>query len=126
MRARSFVPWVLVATTSLGGLGIGPVLAQAIKEPGWPPPEGAACKPSKSDDDEAKTLFGLAAKAEDTSNYTDAIKHYKDAYKRACNRHLLLKNVYWVDLSRAGSQWVIDVMTIHNVWHDGDPTVLFG
>jgi hypothetical protein len=41
-------------------------------------------------------------------------------------RHLLLKNVYWVDLSRARSQWVIDVMTIHNVWHDGDPTVLFG
>jgi len=41
-------------------------------------------------------------------------------------RHLLLKNVYWVDLSRAGKQWVIDVMTIQNVWHDGDPTVLFG
>jgi hypothetical protein len=41
-------------------------------------------------------------------------------------RHLLLKNVYWVDLSRTGSRWVIDVMTIHNVWHDGDPTVLFG
>ena len=58
MRTRSFVPWVLVLTSSLGGLGIGPVLAQAIKEPGWPPPEGAACKPSKSDDEEAKTLFG--------------------------------------------------------------------
>ena len=41
-------------------------------------------------------------------------------------RHLLLKNVYWVDLSRAGSQWVIDVMRIRNVWHDGDPAVLFG
>ena len=41
-------------------------------------------------------------------------------------RHLLLKNVYWVDLSSAGSRWVIDVMTIHNVWHDGDPVVLFG
>ncbi len=98
MRVRSFVPWVLVASVSLGGLGIGPLLgsrasAQAIKEPGWPPAEGAACKPSKTDDDEAKTLFGLAAKAEDTSNYTDAIKYYKDAYKRACNRHLLLKNL---------------------------------
>ena len=42
------------------------------------------------------------------------------------SRHLLLKNVYWVDLSRAGSQWVIDLMTIQTVWHDGDPTVLFG
>jgi hypothetical protein len=93
MRGRSFLPWVLVATTSLGGLGIGPVLAQAIKEPGWPPAEGAACKPSKADDDEARTLFQLAEKAENTSNYTDAIKYYKDAYKRACNRHLLLKNL---------------------------------
>lgn len=93
MRTRSFVPWVLVLTTSLGGLGIGPVLAQAINEPGWPPPEGAACKPSKGDDEEAKTLFKLASKAEETSNYTDAIKYYKDAYKRACDKHLLLKNL---------------------------------
>lgn len=97
MRVRSFLPWVLVATTSLGGLGIGPLFnranAQAIKDPGWPPPDGAACKPSKADDDEARTLFQLAEKAENTSNYTDAIKYYKDAYKRACNRHLLLKNL---------------------------------
>lgn len=93
MRTRSFVPWVLVLTTSLGGFGIGPVLAQAIKEPGWPPPEGAACKPNKSDDEEAKTLFKLASKAEETSNYSDAIKYYKDAYKRACDKHLLLKNL---------------------------------
>lgn len=100
MRVRSFVPWVLVASVSLGGLGVGPLLthgsrasAQAIKEPGWPPPEGAACKPTKTDDEEAKTLYGLAVKAEDTSNYTDAIKYYKDAYKRACNRALLLKNL---------------------------------
>lgn len=102
MRFRSFVPWALVATTSLGGLGIGPLLTaggrasaqvNAIKEPGWPPPDGAACKPSKTDDEEARTLFQLAEKAENTSNYTDAIKYYKDAYKRACNRHLLLKNL---------------------------------
>jgi ketosteroid isomerase-like protein len=41
-------------------------------------------------------------------------------------RHLLLKNVYWVELSRAGARWVIDAMTIDNVWYDGDPAVLFG
>jgi hypothetical protein len=93
MRTRSFVPWALVLTTSLGGAGVGPALAQTLGEPGWPPPEGAACKPSKGDDDEAQTLFKLAAKAEDTSNYADAIKYYKDAYKRACNKHLLLKNL---------------------------------
>lgn len=74
-------------------MGLGPAVAQAIKEPGWPPPEGAACKPSKKDTEEAKTLFGLGKNAHDTSNYTDAIKYYKDAYKRDCTAHLLLKNL---------------------------------
>ncbi len=102
MRHRSsLVPWLLVLTTGVGGLGLGPLLsgmerralAQSSSEPGWPPPEGTACKPSKSDDEEAQTLFKLAVKAEETSNYPDAIKYYKDAYKRACNRHLILKNL---------------------------------
>lgn len=41
-------------------------------------------------------------------------------------RHLLLKNWYFVDLSRAGERWVIDRMRIENVWFTGDPDVLFG
>ena len=40
-------------------------------------------------------------------------------------RHLLLKNVYEVRLSRQGAQWVIDHMRIDNVWTSGDPAVLF-
>jgi hypothetical protein len=87
------VPWVLVASTALSGAGIGPVLAQVTKEAGWPPPDGAACKPSKKDTEEAKTLFGLGKNAYETSNYTDAIKYYRDAYKRDCTAHLLLKNL---------------------------------
>ena len=51
----------------------------------WPPPEGAACKPTKTDDEEAKTLYGLAVKAEDTS-ITDvvkqALKDYVKKYKQ--------------------------------------------
>ena len=93
MRIRSFVPWVLVGSFAIGGGGIGTVLAQAINEPGWPPPEGAACKPSKKDTDEAKTLYSLGNNAYQTSNYTDAIKYWKDAYKRDCSAHLLLKNL---------------------------------
>jgi hypothetical protein len=93
MRVRSFVPWILVLAVATGGSGIGSVLAQAINEPGWPPPEGAACKPSKQATDEAKTLFGLGNTAFQTSNYTDAIKYWKDAYKRDCSAHLLLKNL---------------------------------
>lgn len=40
------------------------------------------------------------------------------------SRHLLLKNVYTLELSRAGTGWVIDHMKIDNVWYTGDPTVL--
>ena len=40
-------------------------------------------------------------------------------------RHLLLKNIYTVELSRDGVRWVIDRLRIDNVWIDGDPTVLF-
>ena len=86
-------PWILVASVGVGSAGIGPVLGQAINEPGWPPPEGAACKPTKAAQDEAKTLYNLGKNAYDTSNYPDAIKYWKDAYKRDCNAHLLLKNL---------------------------------
>jgi predicted SnoaL-like aldol condensation-catalyzing enzyme/ketosteroid isomerase-like protein len=40
-------------------------------------------------------------------------------------RHLLLKNFYWVSLRRGDDGWVITRMRIENVWHVGDPTVLF-
>jgi SnoaL-like domain len=40
-------------------------------------------------------------------------------------RHLLLKNIYTVDLSRLGLLWVIDHLRIDNVWRSGDPSVLF-
>jgi hypothetical protein len=93
MRIRRFVPWILVAAVGVGSAGIGPVLGQAINEPGWPPPEGAACKPTKAATDEAKTLYTLGKNAYDTSNYPDAIKYWKDAYKRDCTAHLLLKNL---------------------------------
>ncbi|HEX6569008.1 MAG TPA: nuclear transport factor 2 family protein [Acidimicrobiales bacterium] len=42
------------------------------------------------------------------------------------HRHLLLKNVYDVELARDGDRWVIESMTIRTVWSDGDPSVLFG
>lgn len=41
------------------------------------------------------------------------------------SRNLLLKNFYWVSLERAGERWVITKMRIENVWHRGDPKVLF-
>ncbi len=41
------------------------------------------------------------------------------------SRHLMLKNIYRIELSRAVDAWVMDHVRIENVWMDGDPKVLF-
>lgn len=41
------------------------------------------------------------------------------------SRHLLLKNIYTMELSRRSDAWVIDHMRIDNAWMTGDATVLF-
>lgn len=40
------------------------------------------------------------------------------------SRHYLMKNRYDVELIREGDVWVIQRVTIDNVWRTGDPTVL--
>lgn len=40
-------------------------------------------------------------------------------------RHLMLRNIFTVDLSKQRGHWLIDHMKIDNVWRTGDPTVLF-
>lgn len=42
------------------------------------------------------------------------------------SRNYLMKNRYDVELVRQGDLWVIQHMTIDNVWRAGDPTVLAG
>lgn len=39
-------------------------------------------------------------------------------------RHYLMKNRYDVQLVRDGGSWVIQRVTIDNIWREGDPTVL--
>ena len=41
------------------------------------------------------------------------------------SRHLKLKNIYRIELSRAVDAWVMDHVRIDNVWMEGDPKVLF-
>ncbi len=41
------------------------------------------------------------------------------------SRHLLLKNIYTVDVSCSQGHWAVDLMKIDNVWMTGDPAVLF-
>lgn len=41
-------------------------------------------------------------------------------------RHYLMKNRYDVELVRQGEVWVIQIVTIDNIWRTGDPGVLTG
>ena len=41
------------------------------------------------------------------------------------SRHLLLKNIYLLELSRDKERWTIDDMNIRTVWLTGEPAVLF-
>jgi hypothetical protein len=40
------------------------------------------------------------------------------------SRHFLMKNRYNVELTRQGDDWVIQHITVDNIWHSGDPAVL--
>lgn len=40
------------------------------------------------------------------------------------SRHYLMKNRYDIELARQDEVWVIERVTIDNVWRDGDPAVL--
>lgn len=42
------------------------------------------------------------------------------------SRHYLMKNRYDVELMREGSEWLIQRVTVDNVWRSGDPAVLAG
>ncbi len=41
-------------------------------------------------------------------------------------RHYLMKNVYSLSLSRNGEIWLIDQLSIDNIWSDGDINVIAG
>ncbi|MVV49923.1 nuclear transport factor 2 family protein [Pseudomonas sp. PB120] len=42
------------------------------------------------------------------------------------SRHYLMKNRYDINLVRQGEVWVIQRVTVDNVWRSGDPAVLSG
>jgi SnoaL-like domain len=41
-------------------------------------------------------------------------------------RYLLMKNRYQVEQVRSGSQWLIKSVVIHNIWSQGDVSVITG
>lgn len=58
--------------------------------------------------------------------HLDALVEAQHVPRADHSRHYLMKNRYDVDLVRHGDMWVIQRVTIDNVWRSGDPSVLAG
>lgn len=56
----------------------------------------------------------------------DALVEAQHLPSKDHSRHYLMKNRYDVELIREGEVWVIQRVTIDNVWLTGDPSVLSG
>lgn len=56
----------------------------------------------------------------------DALVEAQHVPSRDHTMHYLMKNRYDVELVRDGDAWVIQRVTIDNVWRSGDPAVLAG
>jgi hypothetical protein len=56
----------------------------------------------------------------------DALVEAQHVPRADHTRHYLMKNRYDVELVRRGDAWVIQHVTIDNIWRTGDPSVLAG
>jgi septum formation inhibitor-activating ATPase MinD len=60
------------------------------------------------------------------SAHMDALVEAQHVLQNDHSRHYLMKNRYDVVLVRQGALWLIQRVTIDNVWRTGDPAVLSG
>lgn len=58
--------------------------------------------------------------------HLDALVEAQYVLQNDHSRHCLMKNRYDVELIRQGGLWLIERVTIDNVWRTGDPAVLSG
>lgn len=60
------------------------------------------------------------------SAHMNALVEAQHVLQNDHSRHYLMKNRYDVELVRQGGLWLIERVTIDNVWRTGDPGVLSG
>lgn len=71
------------------------------------------------------TVANPRVRLEEDRATIQALVHAMHVVRDDPARFLLLTNMYDVTLSREGDGFVIETMTIRNLWSAGDPTVLF-
>ncbi|NUT80090.1 MULTISPECIES: nuclear transport factor 2 family protein [Pseudomonas] len=58
--------------------------------------------------------------------HLDALVEAQHVLKNDPSRHYLMKNRYDVEMVRQGDVWLIERVTVDNVWRTGDLAALFG
>lgn len=58
--------------------------------------------------------------------HLDALVEAQHVLKNDPSRHYLMKNRYDVQMVRRGEVWLIERVTVDNVWRTGDLSALFG
>jgi hypothetical protein len=76
--------------------------------------------------DTTHSVSNPRARIDGDKAHLDALVEAQHVLKNDHSRHYLMKNRYDVDLVKRGEEWVIQRVTIDNVWRTGDPAVLMG
>jgi hypothetical protein len=76
--------------------------------------------------DTTHTVTNTRTELQGDSATLAALVEAQHVLRAAPERRLLLKNIYEASLRRTGESWKIHALVIRNVWHEGEPSVLFG
>jgi hypothetical protein len=86
----------------------------------------AALSESLSQFDTTHSVSNPRVSFSDGKAHLEAIVEAQHLPRNDHSRHYLMKNRYDVELVQQNEAWVIQRVTIDNVWRSGDPTVLAG
>ncbi|MGE8154112.1 nuclear transport factor 2 family protein [Pseudomonas vancouverensis] len=109
--------------------GFRPAAAKAGFE--YPVLEGrdtivAALSGALSHVDTTHSVSNPRASVDGDKAHLDALVEAQHVLKSDPSRHYLMKNRYDVEMVRQGEVWLIERVTVDNIWRTGDLSALFG
>lgn len=86
----------------------------------------AALSGALSHVDTTHSVSNPRASVDGDKAHLDALVEAQHVLKSDPSRHYLMKNRYDVEMVRQGEVWLIERVTVDNVWRTGDLSALFG
>ncbi|KAB0495365.1 nuclear transport factor 2 family protein [Pseudomonas vancouverensis] len=86
----------------------------------------AALSEALSHVDTTHSVSNPRASVDGDKAHLDALVEAQHVLKSDPSRHYLMKNRYDVEMVRQGEVWLIERVTVDNIWHTGDLSALFG